>query len=272
MKTFGMTNPLAVARAAATLEDLLKTHDLTVEVSSDMAAFNEAKKKSRGFEVAPMHHHEVGVFTHERAHWLCLKDKDGRIVGLQAFRCDEIDTNLSDWCVTYMIGAYMRRQELMVPSHAKPAKGSISEKLSGKLVYHGELWVEKHHRNRDVIEHFVRLALVLTYIKWQPDAIWCLAGARIVERGHLSRAGYNMLELGFMRWQLASHDIDPFEYLYVLERHAVETMVEVWASKAALFPQAHAHTPPAPAKAHAAPTYPAQSPGDSQTIVARHSA
>ena len=96
--------------------------------------------------------------------------------------------------------------------------------------------------------------------------------ARIVERGHLSRAGYNMLELGFMRWQMASDDIDPFEYLYVLERHAVETMVEVWASKAALFPQAHAHTPPAHAKAHAGATYPAQSPGDSQTTVVRHSA
>lgn len=258
MKTFGMSNPLAVANAASTLWETLQAHGLTVEVSSDMAAFNDAKKRARGFEVAPMHHHEVGVFGNERAHWLCMKEPDGKIVGLQAFRCDEIDTNLADWCVNYMIGAYMRRQELMVPAHAKPPKGSISERLSGKLAYHGELWVEKHHRSRDVIEHFVRLALILTYIKWQPDAIWCLAGARIVERGHLSRAGYNMLELGFMRWQLASDGIDPFEYLYVLERAAVETMIEVQASKGALSPRAHAHTQPSPAKSHEPVKHPAQ--------------
>lgn len=251
MNTFGIMNPLAVAQAATKLSELLRAHNVTVQVSSDMVAFNEAKKAVRGFEVAPMHHPDIGVFSHERAHWLSMHEADGKIVGLQAFRCDEIDTNLADWCVNYMIGAYMRRHELMIPSHAKPPKGSISERLTGKLVYHGELWVDKHHRNRDLIEHFVRLALILTYIKWQPDAIWCLAGARIVERGHLSRAGYNMLELGFMRWQLASDGIDPFEYLYVLERHAVETMIEVWNAKAALSQREPVHTPPSPVKLHA---------------------
>jgi hypothetical protein len=244
MKNVGITNPLAVARACATLEDALKSLGLVVSVSSDMVAFNTAKIKSRGFEVAPMHHHEVGVFTHERAHWLSLTDAYGKVVGLQAFRCDEIDTNLADWCVTYMIGAYMRRQELMVPSHAKPPQGSISERLKGKLAYHGELWIEKSYRSRDVIEHFVRIALILTHIKWQPDAIWALAGAHIVERGHLSRSGYNMLELGFMRWQLASDGIDPFEYLYAVEKHSIETMIEVWSAKEALYPQERAHKQP----------------------------
>ena len=258
MNTFGMANPLAVAQAAARLVEMIRAHGLTVEVSSDMVAFNEAKKLARGFEVAPMHHHDVGVFSHERGQWFCLREPEGKIVGLQAFRCDVIDTNLADWCINYMIGAYMRRQELMVPSHARPAKGSIAEKLSGKLVYHGELWLEKHHRNRDLIEHFVRFALIVTYIKWQPDAIWCLAGARIVERGHLSRAGYNMLELGFLRWQVASDGIDPFEYLYVLERQAVETMIEVWNSKAALSRPEHGHTQPSPAKLPIPVTCPAQ--------------
>ena len=258
MKQAGISNPLAVACAAATLELELQSFGLKVELSSDMAAFNEAKKRARGFEVAPMHHHEVGVFDNERAHWLSLKDGQGNIVGLQAFRCDVIDTNLADWCVTYMIGAYMRRQELMVPSHAKPAKGSISERLSGKLAYHGELWIDKAHRNRDVIEHFVRIALVLTYIKWQPDAIWALAGAHIVERGHLSRSGYNTLELGFMRWQLASDGIDPFEYLYVVEKHAIETMVEVWSSKEALYPRERVRTQLSPVFPHSAVKSPAQ--------------
>ncbi len=257
MKTAGISNPLVAACAAAMLSDRLKLSGLTVAVSSDMTEFNETKKRVRGIEVAPMHHPEVGIFTNERAHWLSLTDGDGKIVGLQAFRCDVIDTNLADWGVTYMIGAYMRRQELMVPSHAKPAKGSISERLSGKLVYHGELWVDKPYRLRHTIEDFVRLALILTHIKWQPDAIWCLAGAHIVERGHLSRSGYNTLELGFMRWQLASDGIEPFEYLYVLENHAIETMIEVWLSKEALFPPERARTQPALALPHHPVKYPA---------------
>ena len=245
MKNAGITNPLSVARACTVLDDELKSHGLNVSVSSDMAAFNEAKLKARGFEVAPMHHHEVGVFKGERAHWIALRDADEKVVGLQAFRCDEIDTNLADWCVTYMIGAYMRRQELLVPSHAKPPMGSISERLTGKLAYHGELWIEKQHRSRDVIEHFVRLALILTHIKWQPDAIWALAGSHIVERGHLSRSGYNMLEPGFLRWQLATEGIDPFEFLYAVEKHSIEAMIEAWSTKEALYPRERARKQPA---------------------------
>jgi hypothetical protein len=86
-----------------------------------------------------MHDQDVCDFSQERAFWMQLLDSDGQTVGLQAFRCDMIDTSLADWLPNYMIGVYMRRQEIMMPSHPKPPNGSISWKLRGKLVYEGEL-------------------------------------------------------------------------------------------------------------------------------------
>jgi hypothetical protein len=226
MKNVGLLHPLDAARAAAMLDAELRQLRLSVHLSSDMAEFDAVKTRVRGFPVAPMHHHAVGVFNRERACWMSLLDEAGDVVGLQAFRYDEIDTNLADWCLNYMIGVYMRQQELMVPSFTKPPQGSVSERLSGKLVYHGEIWISKAIKNRRVFEAFVRLGLILAVIKWRPDAIWGLASAQMAGHGHFTRVGYTILERGFLRWQWASEGIDPVEYLVATELEQLEAMID----------------------------------------------
>lgn len=254
MKNVGLLHPLDAARAAALLDAELREVKLSVHVSSNMVEFNEVKTRVRGFPVAPMHHHAVGVFHRERAFWMSLKDEAGEVVGLQAFRYDEIDTNLADWCLNYMIGVYMRQQELMVPSFAKPPEGSVSERLTGKLVYHGEIWISKAIKNRRVFEVFVRLGLILAVIKWRPDAIWGLASAQMAGHGHFTRVGYTILERGFLRWQWASEGIDPVEYLVAAELPQLESMIDemtaATAAESALVPAQKSPAPvSAPAKA-----------------------
>lgn len=234
MKKFGLPNPLGAARVSVMLANELAEAGFTFHTSSDMKAFNHMKVKCRGIPVAPMHYYETAVFTNERAMWTSITNAAGETVGLQAFRCDEIDTNLADWCVTYMIGVYMRRQELMVPTHALPPAGSIAERLTGRLVYHGEIWIDKQIKNRKVFELFVRLGLILALIKWRPEAIWGLASAQMAGHGHFTRVGYPVLERGFLRWQWASEGIDPVEYLVAVERPSLEAMVEEILSTGAL--------------------------------------
>jgi hypothetical protein len=206
---------------------------LQCHVSSDMAAFDEAKRQVRDMPVAPMHHYATGVFNRERAFWMYLTDESGDIVGLQAFRYDEIDTHLADWCLNYMIGVYMRQQELMVPSFPKPPEGSVAERLTGKLVYHGEIWISKSIKNRKVFELFVRMGLIVAVIKWKPDAIWGLASAQMAGHGHFTRVGYTILERGFLRWQWASDGVDPVEYLVAVELPSLEGMINEMLSKEA---------------------------------------
>lgn len=226
MKQAGLKNPLGAAQMCTALVDHLSKAGLTVHVNSDMQAFDETKQRVRKLPAAPMHHYATAVFDHERAFWMHLTNATGEVVALQAYRFDEIDTHLADWCINYMIGVYMRRQEMMVPSHSAPPPGSYAEKLTGKLVYHGECWVDRSVRNRKVFELFVRLGSVLSLLKWQPDAIWGLIGTQMAGYGHHVRAGYTIVERGFLRWRWASEGIDPVEYLIAMEKHSVETMVE----------------------------------------------
>ncbi len=229
----GIARPLEAAQACLSLLDELQSLNYWPSVEADIIAMHTAKIAARGMPVAPMHDGNICDFSNDRAYWMSLQDKDGATIGLQAFRCDQIGTSLADWLAPYMIGIYMQRQELLVPSHAKPPLGSTSERLSGKLVYHGEIWVDKQVKNRRVFEAFTRLGIIIAMIKWNPDAVWGLASAQMAGHGHVGRIGYTTIERGFLRWEWASEGIDPVEYLCVIERKGLEQMVdEMTATKA----------------------------------------
>lgn len=209
------------------LENELAETGFNVSVSEDMAALHDVKRVARGSVVGPMHDHKVAVLDGGRAFWMKISDSGtGNIVGLQSYRCDYVDTHLADWCMNYMIGVYMRRQELMVPSHVNPPAGSVSLRLKGNLVYHGECWVSPGVKNRKVMENFVRLGTVLSHLKWNPEAIWALVSGQVARNGFHVRSGYVTVERGFLRWTWASDGIDPTEYLITLERPSIAALIE----------------------------------------------
>ncbi len=222
----GLQNPLGVVRLCADLEGQLKVAGFMVRTSSNLKAFSDVRLALRGTAVGPMHDPSVCDFSQERAFWMELLDDDGNTVGMQAYRCDEVSTSLADWLPSYMIGVYMRRQELMVPSTANPPQGSISEQLSGRLVYHGELWLSKNIKARQTIDVFSKLGSLLALLKWNPDAIWALTSYHMATRGYASRMGYPYLERGFLRWQWFSEGVDAVEYLAVASKSYLEQLVE----------------------------------------------
>lgn len=222
----GLHNPLGIALLCAKLQSNLREAGFAVELSSDLKQFDHIKLAVRGSRVGPMHDSDVCDFSLERAFWMRLVNEGGTTVGLQAYRCDEIDTSLADWLPNYMIGVYMRRHELMVPAPVKPTQGSIAERLRGRLVYEGELWLAKEVKGKHVFDQFTRLGMLLCAIKWNPTAIWALTSEAMARHGHLGRIGFTTIERGFLRWQWFSKDIDPVEYLAVLDRQGIQQIVE----------------------------------------------
>ena len=226
MNNKGLHNPLGIAQLCSKLETKLAAVGYHVELSSDFAALDKTKLELRQTRVGPMHDADVCDFSNERAFWMRLVDDKGQTVGIQAYRCDYIDTSLADWLPNYMIGVYMRRNEIMMPSHPKPPRGSISWRLRGHLVYEGELWIAPAAKGKNVFDGFARLGLLLCVIKWNPDAIWGLASEKMALHGHVGRIGYTILERGFLRWQWASKDVDTVEYLAAIESTALEQLIE----------------------------------------------
>lgn len=226
MKNHGLRDPLGTARVIAALAGELEQSGFTPAMNEDLAGFGMTKQSVRQEKPSPFFDPTVNAAGGNRFFWMSLADGSGATVGLQAFRIDSVDSSLADWAPSYTIGLYMRRQEILVPLHPSPPRGSISERINGRLVYHGEIWIDRAIRNRRIFEIFGRLGMLLSLIRWNPDAIWGLASQSMATHGHFTRMGYGYLERGFFRWQWESEGIEAVEWVVIAERSGLEQIVE----------------------------------------------
>ncbi|MFN0193994.1 MAG: hypothetical protein ACKVP5_18815 [Aestuariivirga sp.] len=226
MGKLALDDPLGIARVVTGMHANLLALGYDARVSSDLALLDATKQAVRNERVAPFYDPSVSSLGPDRAFWMSLIDSDGKVIGLQAFRLDFVETNLGDWGPSYIIGLYMRRNEILVPTHASPPRNSIAERIRGRLVYHGELWLDRSVKNRRVFDQFGKFGMLLSLIKWNPDAIWGLAAQQMATHGHVTRMGYSFIERGFLRWQWVPEGIDPVEWLAVAERDALEQLVD----------------------------------------------
>jgi hypothetical protein len=223
----GMGDPLGAAHVAVELHAKLRALGLRLTVGSDLAAFNNFSLQLRGKPVSPYFDPAIAGLRPERAFWMTLENASGKPIGMQAFRLDHVDSSLAEWAQVYTIALYMRRQELIVPAEGTMPRNSVAERVRGRLVYQGDLYLENGSaRTRQAIENFGKLGLVLTYLKWQPDAVWGLMAHRMATTGTSTRMGFAYIERGVLRWQVTSDGIDPIEWIAISERPALEQLIE----------------------------------------------
>jgi hypothetical protein len=220
-----IVDPWAAATAIAALSDQLKQFGYRFSLSNSFDDLVHCRLSRRSGNITPFFDPEVSGLEPSRFFWVKLSNAGAAAVGLQAFRCDDVTTSLLDWAPTYHIGLYMRRKELCVPTFATPPASSRTHGIRGRLVYHGELWLDPHIRNRNVLNAFARLGIILSYVKWNADAVWALASQQMATHGHAHRMGYSHVESGFLKWDWAPEGNPLAEYLLLSERHGIEHII-----------------------------------------------
>lgn len=227
----GLEDPLAVVRTINRITDYLKDFNLRVVVSEDMNEFRNVRQKVREGLPSPMFDTDVTCLT-ARGFWVGLERDNGDVVALQACRLDTVDTNLAEWAVGWMSGLYLKRNMLMVPDRLKPFPASRSFNVTGRVVYHGELWLDPQcNRGEGVASAFCFLGMVLAHMKWQPTAIWALVSNALATRGHAVRFGYPHIERSFLNWKWSPDDVPANEWLLIAEFADMEHLVSEYAER-----------------------------------------
>jgi hypothetical protein len=220
-----ISDPLAAVNAATSLVEALRGYGYSIATSSDLNDLQALKKLARDKDLTPLFDPTVSGLSAERVFWMQLISKDGQVFGMQAFRYDYVDTSLSDWGPTYIMGLYMRLKELLVPTLSPSPPNSIADRIRGRLIYHGELWIDPHARNRKLLDAFSRLGIILSVLKWNPDAVWALTSEKMAMHGNPIRMGYGFVEGGFLRWEWAPNDNPRKEWLLVADKKALTQLV-----------------------------------------------
>ena len=226
----GLADPLKTVAAISGLIAAAQDLGLTFQISSDFAELARQRVTARASDVSPMFDAAASRGLHERAFWMVAKNAQDETVGLQAFRLDDADPNLADWVLGWMMGLYARRREMIIPKAVQPPDHSLSHLVRGKVVYHGELWIDKH--TKGCFPLFPKVGMLLALIKWQPEAIWALTGQAMATRGHMVRMGYGHLEQSFLTWDWEPHGAEQTEWIGIADRRHLEFSVAEMTSTA----------------------------------------
>lgn len=222
----GLSNPLAVVDVIHRLLVRVERHGLTVETSNDFDAFLETRNQLRDDRVSPMFDPTIGELS-SKGFWVSMSDAEGNIVCLQACRLDYVDTSLAEWAVGWMAGLYLKQEHLMVPEFLEPPLESRSRNVRGWLVYHGEMWMAREYRGvGNLFDNMASIAVLLAYMKWQPDAVWGLVSTGLAMRGQGNRMSYPRVERSFLRWSVAVSGVPENEWLVLSEKQDLEFLID----------------------------------------------
>ena len=230
----GLKDPLKAVSAIASTIAAAEELGFTFTTSNDFAELARLRKQVRNSDVSPMFDATASRLLGERGFWMAATDRGGGIIGLQAFRLDDADPNLAEWVLGWMMGLYARRREMIVPRGTLPPEHSLSHLISGPVVYHGELWIDKH--SKGCFPLFPRAGMLLALVKWQPQAIWALTGQSMATRGHMVRMGYGHLEQSFLTWEWQPDGAEQAEWIGIAERRHLEFSVAEMTSTEAKYP------------------------------------
>ncbi|WP_373505004.1 hypothetical protein [Aestuariivirga sp.] len=229
----GLADPLKTVTAISALIQSGAEMGLTFQTSSDFAELARLRKRLRDSDVSPMFDPQASRSLSERAFWMSVTDAGGKVVGLQAFRLDDADPNLAEWVLGWMMGLYARRHEMIVPRGMMPPEHSLSHLIRGRVVYHGELWIDKHAKGCFPV--FPRIGMLLAMVKWQPEGIWALTGQSMATRGHMVRMGYGHLEQSFLTWEWEPDGAEKAEWIGIALRRHLEFSIAEMASTEAIY-------------------------------------
>ena len=92
--------------------------------------------------------------------------------------------------------------------------------------YQGEVWISETARGNGLLEKFSRLGIIISYIKWQPAAVWALTSESMAKHGMALRMGYPHSERGFLKWQFLPDGADATEWISIADKNAIERLVD----------------------------------------------
>jgi hypothetical protein len=219
----GLSDPIRTVAAINLLQQSAADAGYTFHTSNDFSKLIQLRYALRDSAVSPMFDPMVNRNLAGRAFWMSASNKDGAHIAMQAFRLDDAEPDLAEWVLGWMMGLYAKRQELVVPSAAHVPEHSVTALISGPVVYHGELWIDNHHKN--LFEIFTRFGMLVALVKWQPQALWCLSNKAMATRGHLVRSGYVQIERSFLRWSWEPAGADQVEWIGIADRRHMEFLI-----------------------------------------------
>lgn len=195
---------------------IVEKHGLTIELGDDFGEFARICGKLKG-RVSEHFDPKYMDLLSERAVWMACYTSKGKIAAVQAIRCDD----LGSATLEKFLQSQLPRINGGIPKVVSPGP----RQLTGRVVYHGELFLSDSFRKTQLGPCLIRLAQAEAMLRWQPSAIYGLTNKELVLKGFNMRKAYAHCHPHAIEWEELPPGYNPTYFLIWNEWEDLEWMV-----------------------------------------------
>ncbi|WP_271597291.1 hypothetical protein [Bradyrhizobium sp. CCBAU 45384] len=205
----------------------------------DEAAAEKGIKLSLGFDfceyiaiarATPTKRPTQPVFRPDRSriepgdgYWIMGFDKNNEVVYLEAVRLFHLEHS--------NFGEHLQSLKVFYDEpakHAHPDDRCIctapsAKKITGKVAYHGDLWVRSDFRGQGILKHTGGIGSGITLAMWNPDFLCWLARRWTLEKGVYNPLHY---ESGGAQLRLVEENIREDDWLMWMTREELRSIID----------------------------------------------
>jgi hypothetical protein len=191
-------DPLRISRFVSGIDRFADEAGLKLEMCKDFVAFRDIRAAMNDRSpMSPIFDPSVTDVGPGNGFWLKGTDTSGKIVHLQATRQSNLqDISLADHLYElrrlYRLPGLDMETDVDRDSLRAPALHAIS----GRVCYHGEIWLDESLRGKGLSAVLPRLLLALVLLKWSPDYVFGFVPTKLAYRGLQAQYGYMHVQPG----------------------------------------------------------------------------
>jgi hypothetical protein len=191
-------DPLQIARYVAVIDRFAGDSGLNLEMCRDFGEFRDIRNSMTDRSpMSPIFDPSVTDVGPGNGFWLKGTDASGKIVHLQATRRSDLeDVSLVDHLYELRRLYRLPGLDMEADVDRDSLRAPALRQITGKVCYHGEIWLDQSLRGKGLSALLPRLLLALALLKWSPDYVFGFVPTKIAYRGILTQYGYMHIQPG----------------------------------------------------------------------------
>lgn len=185
----------------------------------DINAFQKIcdELEGKGFLSEPFHPEFMDIIS-ANAMLMVGENANGEVVTVQAMRKDDLTgCTLAEF--------WMKNLRRIHNGEIGEVHCPSAQKITGQVVYHGELWVAEELRKYRLAATLARLAQAIALLRWNPDFIYGFVSSKLAQRGFPLREGYQHISPAGTHWRRSPSNVSGDDWLAWNAREDVRWLV-----------------------------------------------
>lgn len=197
MRTVEMT--MEIASAIGRTIDLLQSNGDTVVSGHNFVEYKQIVARAKR-DLTEHFSIDLHTITPPEGFWMVILDAQEQPVGTVAARLDLLGPmSLDEHWRIYLPRIY--KAEDGGPVEIGARQHSFCQEIQGRVVYLGEMWIEKNRRKEGLGKRFAHLVQLASALHLDADYVWCWMWQENAEGGFAQACGYSEIVRNGIRWK-----------------------------------------------------------------------